>query len=145
MEMVIAIAILGLVGVAVAPLFNTLARGYMLSEQMDNALREGYIAMQRISLELRDAERNPAVMDISHADELTIGYNGSVFRYYLDGSQLMVDRDGSTGVLADGVENLQFVYDTADPATVSNIQFSMEIVNGDVRFTLRNTIYPHFT
>ncbi|MBF0622858.1 MAG: prepilin-type N-terminal cleavage/methylation domain-containing protein [Magnetococcales bacterium] len=140
MEMIISITVLATISALLYPIISIAGKTLVLVGDLDSSIKEGSIAMHRMSRELIEAERTG--LTISPSDEISFQYDGNTMRYYLDGTNLTIDMNGSTGVLAEGITNLQFSYDTADPNTLNYVRIALTATDGDAILPLRTTVYP---
>ncbi|MBF0447652.1 MAG: type II secretion system protein [Magnetococcales bacterium] len=158
-EMILVIAIVGMIAAVSLPVILALAQSKLSHEQSVMAAGQGRLALERISAELRQASRSGLNIDIS--TEITfdssVHHDGPI-RYYLKdnggpgGQDLMRQNttDRSEHILARGVSNLHFEYERGKKAfQISYIEFGLTITvaldgsgTGAVSHPFRTRIYP---
>lgn len=104
-EMVVVMAIVGVVAVAVTPMIMSMFESYTDQRQFADTDAQARLALERMLRELRTV-RTPADLSAPGASISFTDVNGNAIAYSLSGTQLLRDTD----VLATGVANLAFSY-----------------------------------
>jgi prepilin-type N-terminal cleavage/methylation domain-containing protein len=147
-EMVMVILVLsiivGMAGSLLSQGLNTFSAG----ENIIDANWQGQIGMERM---IRDILGIRSVNDISSASASTLSFtntNGDTLSYTLSGTSITLTQNGSSAVLADGVQSLAFnYYDqngsvTATPTAIRYVQITMNVTKNNVNYLLTTRIYP---
>lgn len=156
LELVITLLIAGMCAGLGWQSFVTSTESLIFRDQLSNAADQGRLAMLRITRELREADRAGFVIapntEIAFSATSIKNANGNsdgMVRYYLSGTDLhrKIISTGEDNILAKGISDLTFTYDTNDPATVTyvQVQFTVQsLIPGNelARFPLRDRIYP---
>ncbi|MBF0132842.1 MAG: prepilin-type N-terminal cleavage/methylation domain-containing protein [Magnetococcales bacterium] len=164
LELVITLLIAGMCAGLGWQAFVTSTESLIFRGQLSTIADQGRLAMLRITRELREADRTGFIItpntEISFSSRATKNANGAqdpqgnvitdgIVRYYLNGTDLhrTIVATGEDNILAKGIQDLTFSYDTADPATFTyvQVQFSVKSVipgNELAKFPLRDRIYP---
>lgn len=137
LELLIALAITGLLLAAVAATFNASVKNYRENEGILKTLNSAGAALSRITTELRTAEWVDPSSPANECTLITAGGENITFRYSSSDNKLYLT-DNSTGsdyVLCDNVTAMTFTKDTAidDVGTtfVKSVQISMTLVSGN--------------
>lgn len=151
MELIITVVIAGLCLGLGWQAFVTSTETMILRDQLSTVADQGRLAMMRITRELRGASLDDFTT-LTPATEITFTSNATKdgqIRYHLIGTDLyrQIVSTGEDNILAKGVADLNFLYDTDDPTTFNYIQVQftvMSLVPGGelAKFPLRDRIYP---
>ncbi|MBF0454509.1 MAG: type II secretion system protein [Magnetococcales bacterium] len=157
-EMVLSLVIMGIIATAGWPVITNLVKSMLIYDQTSLSADEGSWAMNRMSQELRQASRDGLLINTSN--EITFNSTATdegTIRFYLKdngwagGKDLMRQVAGVTpgDILARGMDNLVFTYDTADANTVNYVGFELTVNSdlagggaGNVIVPFRTKIYP---
>jgi Tfp pilus assembly protein FimT len=137
-ELLLALAIAGMLLAAVAVAFNASAINYSQNEDIFKATNSARQAMFRMISQLRTAD---AVDPNSPANEcalITPGGDDLTYRYDNGDNKLYLDANGNSYVLCNNVTAMTFTKDTVveDMLTkVRSVQISITVASGNVRQT----------
>lgn len=145
-ELVLVIALMGILAFALAPALITGVRSYDIVWSRRQVLAEGRVAMDRMVKEIRLIESSSDVIATNSPAEFDFEYpNGTSIAYSLDGTDLKRNTD----VLASDVTALEFKYfdstgsETSTEADVRRVQVTLTIDapgnHGDL--TLRTNVF----
>jgi prepilin-type N-terminal cleavage/methylation domain-containing protein len=144
-EVLLSLAILGMLLAAVALAFNASAINYSENEAMFKAMNTARQALLRITTEIRtaqdvalmpsavDPDNSQCSMHTSDGSDITYRYNSGNNTLYLD------DNDASTSyVMCENVTAITFDRATVpdDPTAVRNVQISITVSVDDLSQTL---------
>ena len=144
-ELLLALAITGLLLVAVAVAFNASIINYRENEDAFKTINSARQALFRITSQLRTAQKdlvdpdapdNECSFVTAGGDDITYRYNSGDNKLYLITNDDLFDSDY---VLCDNVTAMTFTKDTAvEDATiyVKSVQISMTVSSGDVQRTV---------
>lgn len=146
LEMVVVIAISGIVGSILMHIISTQMNAFFLQRDLTDMQWQTRLAMARITREISQIRTNtPADLIMTPNTEITfINKAGSNIRYWLNNQQLMRNNQ----VLAEPITNLQFTHIRNNGSTLATnatevfyilVEFDA-IQSGSVH--LRNAIYP---
>ncbi|MBF0447271.1 MAG: prepilin-type N-terminal cleavage/methylation domain-containing protein [Magnetococcales bacterium] len=166
LEMVLVIAIISAIAAASWPTITLAVQSALIYEQISDGADQGRLAMERLSRELREATPRSSLI-IGTSSEITFTSTatasdtlpgGETVRFYLkdnggeNGTDLMrhvTSESGSGEILARGISDLAFSYDTADANTLNYVAFEMRVNTdipgsgvGAISYLLRTRIYP---
>ena len=142
-ELLLALAITGLLLVAVAVAFNASITNYRENEDAFKTINSARQALFRITSQLRTAQKDlvdPCAPDnecsfvTAGGDDITYRYNSGDNKLYL-----IDNSSGSSYVLCDNVTAMTFTKDTAvEDATiyVKSVQISMTVASGNTQRTV---------
>ena len=141
-ELLLALAITGLLLAAVAVAFNASIINYRQNEHIFKTTNIARQALFRITSQLRTAEAvdpnspdNECSLFTAAGDNITYRYNNADNKLYL-----IDNSSGSDYVLCDNVTAMTFTKDTATTADaityVKSVQISITVESGDVRRTV---------
>lgn len=105
-ELLIVVGVFGLIMLAIQSLLTSSMDVFYRENNDSNLRRQMYFAGETISREVR--ETVSAGIEIRDSDELALTSDGSTVRFYLQGSQIIRERDGQVRVIAESVEELRF-------------------------------------
>ncbi|MBF0147315.1 MAG: prepilin-type N-terminal cleavage/methylation domain-containing protein [Magnetococcales bacterium] len=150
LELVITLVIAGICAGLGWQSFITATESTILRAQLSAVSDQGRLAMVRLTRELREARRDGFVLSPNtEITFLSTATGDGLVRYYLDGTNLRrtILSNGEDNLLAKGISDLTFSYDTNDSATFNHIQVQFHVnswVPGNelVRYPLRSRIYP---
>lgn len=147
-ELIVVIAILGIVAAIASRVMSAGFAGYINSEQLTSADNQVRIGLERMQRDLR-AVRTPA--DIITASSNTFSFNdtnGDRITYSISGSNLMRQTNSNTAQpLAFGIQSVAFSYldstgaVTATPANIRYVTFSLGVIEGGVNFSAGSGVY----
>ena len=141
-ELLIALAITGILLVAVAVAFNASVINYRENEDIFRAINNARQALLRMTTQIRtansvdpNAPNNECTLNTADGDNITYRYNNGDNKLYL-----IDNSSGSNYVLCDNVTTMTFTKSTATNELgvtyVKSVQISMTVVSGNVRRTL---------
>jgi len=142
-ELLLALAITGLLLVAVAVAFNASIINYRENEDAFKTINSARQALFRITSQLRTAQKdlvdpdapdNECSFVTAGGDDITYRYNSGDNKLYL-----IDNSSGSSYVLCDNVTAMTFTKDTAvEDATiyVKSVQISITVVSGNIQRTV---------
>jgi len=142
-ELLIALAITGLLIAAVAVAFNVSVKNYGENEDIFKTINSARQALTRMTSQLRTAQKDlvdPCAPDnecsffTADGDDITYRYNSGDNKLYL-----IDNSSGLSYVLCDNVTAMTFTKDTAteDAVTfVKSVQISMTVVSGNDQRTI---------
>ena len=134
-EMVMVIAITGIVGVSMVSGMAPLVNGFIYARIITKADTVNRIALKRISLELNDANAVATSSFPSSSIEFTMENTGDVISYSLNGTDLMRQKNGGTArLVSEDVTTLQFESD--------GIYYQTYIAVSSADLELRTRVYP---
>ncbi len=145
-EMVLAIAVIGIVAALVGPSLLGGVKGYSIVAKRSGTLNSARLAMERFS---QEAALIPSAAAIDTWQALDFQFDISTednVRYWLNGSNFQ----RGAGVLCDGVTSATFTYLDADGAVAANVNDIKRIVlelrlsagSGTGELRLRTAVYP---
>jgi len=138
-ELLIALAITGLLLVAVAVAFNASITNYRENEDIFKTINTARQALLRITSQLRTADavdpnapNNECSLFTADGEDITYQYRSADNKLYL-----ITNSDGQEYVLCDNVTAMTFKKDTAaGDAYVKSVQISMTVESGNVQRTV---------
>ena len=138
-EVLIALAVVGILLAAVAVAFNASAINYRENNDTFNAVNRARQALFRITTQLRTADAvnpdllsNECSMITAGGDDITYRYNSSAKKLHLITNDITTDGDY---VLCDNVTDMTFTKDIVQ-TNVKSVQISITVAAGDVQRTL---------
>lgn len=147
-ELVIVIVILGIIVAMSTPLLTEGLSTFLAGENIVNADWQGQIAMERM---VRDISliRSPSDVTTIAANNLAFTDMGNnTISYSLSGTSLTLTENGSSEILAQGIQSLAFSYFDRNGATTATttltrfIKVSINVTQNGVNYTLTSMIYP---
>jgi len=142
-ELLIALAITGLLLVAVAVAFNASITNYRENEDIFKTINTARQALLRITSQLRTADavdpctpNNECTLITAGGDDITYRYNNGDSKLYLITNDDLSDSDY---VLCDNITAMTFTKNTATEDAVvyvKSIQISMTVISGNVQRTV---------
>lgn len=145
-ELVLVIAMIGILGAVLGPGLGTALRGYDVIVSRRTTLAQARSAMDRIVHEIRLIGSPSDILDVSSSSSFQFEYPNNVsITYSLSGTDLLRDSD----VLASPVSSLEFKYyrgsgaETATPSQVRRVQvtFTLTAPGSHGSLTLRTNVY----
>jgi prepilin-type N-terminal cleavage/methylation domain-containing protein len=139
-ELLIALAITGLLLVAVAVAFNASVTSYRENEDIFKTINVARQALLRITSQLRTGLVDPN--DISNVDKCTLlCADGSKIKYWYDNgdnSLYLYDYDKDEDyLLCDNVTDMTFIKDNNTPTgDIKSVQISITVQSGNVQRTV---------
>ncbi|MHC4462680.1 MAG: PulJ/GspJ family protein [Planctomycetota bacterium] len=138
-ELLIALAITGLLLAAVAVAFNASVRNYSDNEDIFKTINSARQALSRITKQLRTADAVDPNSPDNECSLITAGGDDITYRYNNADNKLYLDSNSNSYVLCDNVTAMTFTKDTAtvDAVTyVKSVQISMTVVSGNDQRTV---------
>ena len=138
-ELLIALAITGMLLAAMAVAFNASVTGYRENEDIFKTINDARQALTRITTQLRTAEFVDPCSPVNEcsfftADESDITY---LFRDADDKLYVITNSDGNEYVLCENVTSMSFIKTpTDDGSDCKNVQISMTVQNGNIQKTI---------
>ena len=142
-ELLIALAITGLLLVAVAVAFNASITNYRENEDIFKTINTARQALLRITSQLRTADavdpctpNNECTLITAGRDDITYRYNNGDSKLYLITNDDLSDSDY---VLCDNITAMTFTKNTATEDAVvyvKSVQISMTVISGNVQRTV---------
>ena len=142
-ELLIALAITGLLLVAVAVAFNASITSYRENEDIFKTINTARRALLRITSQLRTADavdpctpNNECTLITAGGDDITYRYNNGDSKLYLITNDDLSDSDY---VLCDNITAMTFTKNTATEDAVvyvKSVQISMTVISGNVQRTV---------
>jgi len=142
-ELLIALAITGLLLVAVAVAFNASITNYRENEDIFKTINTARQALLRVTSQLRTADavdpctpNNECTLITAGGDDITYRYNNGDSKLYLITNDDLSDSDY---VLCDNITAMTFTKNTATEDAVvyvKSIQISMTVISGNVQRTV---------
>ncbi|MDO8493732.1 MAG: type II secretion system protein [Deltaproteobacteria bacterium] len=145
-ELVLVIAMLGVLGFVLGPGLGAALRGYDTVWSRRQVLSHGKEAMDRMAREIRLIESSADVVSVGSSSQFQFEYpNGTLIVYDRSGTNLRRNSD----VLAQNVSALQFqYYDEAGNTTSTaanvrrvQIQLTLDAAGGHGSLTLRTSVF----
>jgi prepilin-type N-terminal cleavage/methylation domain-containing protein len=147
-EMIMVILILGIIIAMSSTLLTQGLDTFSTGENIMNANWQGQLAMERMARDILSV-RSPADMTTLGASNFAFtDSNNNTLSYSLSGTSLNLTQNGSTAILADGIQSLGFSYfDKNDAATTTPtlarfIRVTINVTQGNANYTLTTGIYP---
>jgi len=132
-ELLVALAVTGLLLAAVAVAFNSSVINYRENEDIFKTMNSARQALLRMTNDLRTAN---AVDPCSPANECALQNSSDEFmtyRYSGADQKLYLDYDGNSYVLCDNVTAMTFERNTAgSPTYVTSVQLSITVSSGNI-------------
>jgi prepilin-type N-terminal cleavage/methylation domain-containing protein len=136
-ELLIALAVMGILLAAVAVAFNASFTNYRENEEIFKAVNNARQALYRITSQLRDANSVNPDSPINECAIETTERNFETYRYNNGEGKLYLDVNGHSYVLCDNVVAMTFAKTrTDDGAEVKSVQISMTVSSGDTQRTI---------
>ena len=138
-ELLLALAIAGLLLAAVAVAFNASIINYGENEDIFKTINSARQALFRITSQLRTANAVDPNSPDNECALITAGEDDITYRYNNGDNKLYLDSNGNSYVLCDNVTAMTFKKDTAteDAVTyVKSVQISMTVESGNVQRTV---------
>ncbi len=136
-ELLIALAVMGILLAAVAVAFNASFKNYQENEDIFKSVNKARQALYRITSQLRDANSVNLNSPTNECAIETAEHNFETYRYNNDDSKLYLDVSGHSYVLCDNVVAMTFTKTpTADGVEVKSVQISMTVASGDTQRTI---------
>jgi len=142
-ELLIALAITGLLLAAVAVAFNASITNYRENEDISKTINTAGQALFRITSQLRTADavdpctpNNECTLITTGGDDITYRYNNGDSKLYLITNDDLSDSDY---VLCDNITAMTFTRNTATEDAVvyvKSVQISMTVISGNVQRTV---------
>ena len=142
-ELLIALAITGLLLVAVAVAFNASITNYEENEDIFKTINTARQALLRVTSQLRTADavdpctpNNECTLITAGGDDITYRYNNGDSKLYLITNDDLSDSDY---VLCDNITAMTFTKNTATEDAVvyvKSVQISMTVISGNVQRTV---------
>lgn len=146
-EMVVVIAVLGILAASAAGLFSSGTQAYISGKQGNILAARGQLALERMVRDLR-LVRSATVTDLTITPSTQISFiqtTGATVSYTVSGATLM----RNTQPLADSVTALNFTYLQRDAKTLAAsvgqvyyITAALTFTEGNSTLTLRATVHP---
>lgn len=137
-EVLLSLAILGMLMAAVALAFNASAINYSQNEAMFKAMNTARQALLRITTEIRTAQEVYLLGETAEQCSLRTSAGQNVrYQYNIADNKLYLEADGNNYVLCENVTDMSFVRSTVtllNPTrtVVRNVQISMTVSVGDI-------------
>jgi len=138
-ELLLALAITGLLLAAVAVAFNASIINYRENEDAFKTINSARQALFRITSQLRTANAVDPNSPDNECALITAGGDDITYRYNNGDNKLYLDSNGNSYVLCDNVTAMTFTKDTAVEETtiyVKSVQISITVVSGNVQRTV---------
>ena len=137
-ELLIALAITGLLLAAVAVAFDASVMSYRQNEDIFKAVNNVRQALFRITSQLRTANAVDPNSPDNECALITAGGDDITYRYNNGDNKLYLDSNSNSYVLCDNVTAMTFTKDTAVEDTtiyVKSVQISMTVESGNIQRT----------
>jgi prepilin-type N-terminal cleavage/methylation domain-containing protein len=136
-ELLIALAVMGILLTAVAVAFNASFTNYRENEDIFKTVNKARQALYRITSQLRDANSVDPNSPINECAIETAEHSFETYRYNNGDSKLYLDVSGNSYVLCDNVAAMTFTKTrTIDGIEVKSVQISMTVASGDTQRTI---------
>ena len=138
-ELLIALAVTGILLAAVAVAFNASITNYQENEDIFKTINKARQALFRITSQLRDANSVNPDSPINECALETSDGNFETYRYNNSDNKLYLDVNSNSYVLCDNVTAMTFQKDTATEGAivyVKSVQISMTVASGDIERTV---------
>ena len=134
-ELLIALAVMGILLAAVAVAFNASFTNYRENEDVFKSINKARQALSRITSRLRTANSVNTNSPINECAIETADGNFETYRY--SDNKLYLDVNSNPYVLCDNVTAMTFIKTlTTDGAEVKSVQISMTVASGDIERTV---------
>jgi prepilin-type N-terminal cleavage/methylation domain-containing protein len=137
-ELLIALAVMGILLAAVAVAFNASFTNYRENEDIFKSLNKARQALNRITTQIRTA-KEVYVIDETLEQCSMETCDGQVIRYQYNSTNntLNLEANGNSYVLCDNVTDMNFVKTKAvDNDFAKSVQISMTVASGDTQRTI---------
>ena len=151
-ELIACIVILGLIGFGATSVISLGARSFFAARNADNAGTSAQLALERIALELRDANGGPGAgntairlqnnaTSIEYTTTQTVALPGTRTLAYTGSAITLTPDTGATArTLIDGVRSCAMSFSAAGRASTLTVTFTMTNAPTGERFTI--TVKP---
>ncbi len=140
LELLIALAITGLLLAAVAVAFDASVTNYRENEDIFKAANSARQALSRVTVQLRTAEAVDPNAPDNECALITAGGDDITYRYNSADNKLYLTTSGSDYVLCDNVTAMTFrkttAFDDQGEEHVRSVQISMTVQSGNVQRTV---------
>ena len=134
-ELLIALAITGILLAAVAAAFNASIENYSVNEDIFNTTNSARQALSRITSQLRTAEAVDPNGPNSQCALITAEGDNITYRYNSDDGKLYLDNTAGSYVLCENVTAMTFTKDTATEGSITyvkSVKILITVTSGDV-------------
>jgi len=138
-ELLIALAITGILLAAVAAAFNASVENYSTNEDIFNATNSARQALSRMTSQLRTAEAVDPNSPNTQCSLITAESDSITYRYNSEDNKLYLDNAAGSYVLCENVSAMTFTKDTAveDSVTyVKSVKILITVTSDDVERTV---------
>ena len=138
-ELLLALAITGVLLAAVAVAFNASITNYRQNEHIFKTINSARQTLSRITSQLRDANSVNPDSPINECALETSDGNFETYRYNNSDNKLYLDANSNSYVLCDNVTSMTFKKNAVTEGgqrKVKSVQISMTVASGNVRRTL---------
>ena len=133
MEVVIVVAIVGIIAAYSSKLLNEGFNAYLTGKSIESVVWQARLALARMALDLRMINSSTSISTASTSQLIFTDTNNDSVTYQLTGSNLT--RNGQ--VLASGINNLTFTYYNSSGA-ITGTTSSIRYVNYSLTFAVNN-------
>ncbi len=139
-EILIALAVTGILLAAVAVAFNASIINYQTNEDIFKSINKARQALYRITTQLRTANAVDPNSPDNECALITAAGNDITYRYDNSSNKLYLDENSNSYVLCDNVTDMTFIKNTAvdehSVTYVKSVQISMTVESGDIERTV---------
>jgi prepilin-type N-terminal cleavage/methylation domain-containing protein len=148
MEMMIVIIIMGIIIGMSSSLLNQGLNIFSPAEGVINANWQGQLAMERFSRDALSIRSSADVTTMTANNFAFTDINSNTIAYSLSGTNLILTYNGSSLVLADGIQSLTFSYfdktgtSTASLTAMRYVRITINVTQNNANYTLTTLINP---